>query len=503
MDKEEALQFYKNYKEKCQAYELALKTMFFDMSTIAPVNGNDYCIQMMSLLSGELYDYMINPDHIDKLQQLHHMDLGTIINKDIQLSLKEVNKTALLPKDFYIKMQQTYTKGEVVWRQAKNANNYAMFKDCLKEIVAIKKQSYQYYGVKKTLYDDMLDDYETGMSIEKYDHFFNAIKKRLVPFVKKVMNEGIFIDDTPLHQNFEITKQEKVTELLKDYLHFQKENCYLGTTEHPFTTDFSLHDVRITTKYLENSLISSLFSIIHEYGHALYHLNMDESLAGLKVASSMTCGMHESQSRFLENYIGKRKSFWICLYPQIQKIFPKQLKDLSLDQFVQMINVSQPSLIRTEADELTYPLHILIRYELEKDMINGDVDFDHLDQLWADKYEQYLGIRPADAKSGILQDIHWSGGDFGYFPTYALGSAFAAQFFQEMNKDVDVDDVLAHHHFDVINDWLKEHIHRYGALYNANEMMQKVTHQDFDVNIYIDYLIEKYSCLYHIKESKE
>lgn len=498
MNKEEALQFYKTYNEKCNAYELALKTMSFDMSTIAPVNGNDYRIQMMTILSGELFDYQTDSQNVNKLMELGQMDLGDIMNKEIKLVLKDIQRISLLPKEFYMKMKKTYSQGEVLWRQAKQANDYNMFKDCLKEIVDVTKQAYTYYGVKKSLYDDMLDDFETGMSIEKYDLFFETIKQRLVPFVKKVMKDGQKIDDTLLYQHYPENKQREVAEILKKYLGFDKNECYLGTTEHPFTTDFSLHDVRITTKYVENSLISSIFSIIHEYGHALYALDVDEKLEGLKVGKEMTSGMHESQSRFLENYIGKRKAFWLNNYPQVQQLFDKQLQDVSLEQFIKLINVTKPSLIRTEADELTYPLHILIRYELEKDMMNGQVDFDHLDQLWADKYEQYLGVRPVTASEGILQDIHWSTGDFGYFPTYALGSAFGAQFLQAMEKDIDIDQALENNQFTLIRDWLKEHIHCFGALYNADEIIDKVCHEAFDCNIYIDYLIDKYSKLYQL-----
>jgi carboxypeptidase Taq len=277
----------------------------------------------------------------------------------------------------------------------------------------------------------------------------------------------------------------------------------MGESEHPFTSDFSLHDVRITTKYLENSLTSSIFSIIHEYGHALYALHVDEKLEGLNVSKAMSSGMHESQSRLLENYIGKRYSFWVNNYPAVQNIFQEQLKDVSLDDFIKMINVTTPSLIRTEADELTYPLHIIIRYEIEKEMINDDVDFDHLNELWADKYEEYLGIRPQDDAEGILQDIHWVDGSFGYFPTYALGSAYSAQFMKAMEKDIDIDQELENNHFDVIENWLREHIHSLGALYNADEILEKVCHEPFNPNIYIDYLIQKYSSLYQLGGNNE
>lgn len=498
LNKEEALDFYKVYNDKCNAYQLALLTMSFDMSTIAPVDGSEYRIQMMSILSGELFEYQTAKENIEKLTELNQMDLGEIMNKEIKLVLKNVNKIALLPKEFYIKMKQVYSQGEITWRKAKKENDYQLFKESLKEIVDITKQAYTYYGIKKSLYDDMLGDFETGMTIEKYEQFFDAIKQRLVPFIKKLNEKGTPIDDSLLHQHFDESKQAQVIDILKKYMGFNQNECYIGTSEHPFTEGFSLHDVRITTKYIEDSLTSSIFSTIHEYGHAIYMLHVDEKLEGLNVGRDMMNGMHESQSRFLENYIAKRKSFWINNFPKVKNIFYEQLKDVTLEQFFQMINVSKPSLIRTEADELTYPLHILIRYELEKEMVNGNIDFEHLDEIWADKYEQYLGIRPHDASVGILQDIHWSAGEFGYFPTYALGSAFGAQFLKTMMNDIDIDEQLEHNHFDIIEQWLREHIHCLGALYQADEIFDKVCHEPFNPNIYIDYLIDKYSKLYRL-----
>lgn len=500
MNKEEALKFYKEYNDKCNAYQLALLTMSFDMSTIAPIDGSEYRIQMMSTLSGELFEHQTAKENIEKLHILSQYDLGEVMNKEIKLVLKDVDRIALLPKELYMKMKQIYAKGEVTWRKAKQANDYSLFKDTLKQLVDVTKEVYTCYGIKKSLYDDMLDDFETGMTIEKYDRFFDAIKQRLVPFIKELNEKGTFIDDSILHQHYEESKQVQVMDILKEYMGFNKNKCYMTTSEHPFTEEFSLHDVRLTTKYIEDSLTSSIFSIIHEYGHALYMLHVDEKLEGLNVGRAMTSGMHESQSRFLENYIGRRKSFWTLNFPKVKDIFNEQLKDVDLDQFIKMINVSRPSLIRTEADELTYPLHILIRYELEKEMINGEVDFDHLNQIWADKYEKYLGIRPKNDSEGILQDIHWSSGSFGYFPSYALGSAFSAQFFNAMMNDIDVDHELENNHFDIIEKWLQEHIHCFGALYDADEILEKVCHQSFDPHIYIDYLINKYSKLYQKNE---
>ncbi|MEG0744669.1 MAG: carboxypeptidase M32, partial [Erysipelotrichaceae bacterium] len=205
----------------------------------------------------------------------------------------------------------------------------------------------------------------------------------------------------------------------------------------------------------------------------------------------MSLGIHESQSRMLENYIGRSYHFWAQNYPALQALFPEQLKHIDLDEFVKQVNISKPTLIRTDADELTYPIHILIRYEIEKALFNEDLSLDQLDQVWADKYEEYLGIRPSNASDGILQDMHWSEAIFGYFPTYALGTAFSAQFYQQMKKDLDIDDLLMNHRFDVIAKWLHDHIHKYGSFLRSDALLMKVTGESFNPQYYIDYLIEK------------
>ena len=216
------------------------------------------------------------------------------------------------------------------------------------------------------------------------------------------------------------------------------------------------------------------------------------------LSEGISCGLHESQSRLCENYLGRTLAFWKYNFPRLQKHFPQQLSGITLEQFVNAMNVVKASLVRTEADELTYPLHILVRYEIEKGLFNGTIGTDHLDEVWADMYEKYLGVRPQDASVGILQDVHWSSGDFGYFPTYALGSAFAAQFMDTIRKDIDVDDLLENNHYDTCIAWLKEHIHTYGFLYNGDELVGKVTGKPFDVEYYLQYLEEKYSKLYNL-----
>ena len=315
--------------------------------------------------------------------------------------------------------------------------------------------------------------------------------------IQKV-TEAKQIDDHFLFEEYPVEEQKKFMDHLLQYLHFDPQWGYQNETEHPFTSWTCENDCRTTTKYLVDNVMSAIFSTVHEVGHAYYEHDCDPRFDGMILSDGISSGMHESQSRLCENYLGRRKSFWEYNYPYLQKQFPQQLKDISLDTFMKAVNVSRPSLVRTEADELTYPMHILVRYEIEKGLFNGSISVEGLDQTWADMYEKYLGVRPVNASEGILQDVHWSCGEFGYFPTYALGSAFAAQFVKKMQEEIAVDDLLSNNHYDTVIEWLKKNIHQYGCMYDADEIMQKATGASFDVNVYIEYLTRKYTELYDL-----
>lgn len=497
MNKEEALSFLKAYEEKGNAYRLALSTMSFDTATIAPKDGADYRIKMMSILEGEYLMHSTNPESMKKIEEMASMDLDELTKEAVNQHLIHLKEIRMIPKDVYMAYEELLGQSNALWEQCKKTGDWDSYKQMLKDVIIATRKYTDYYRGDMSCYDALLDRNEPGMNIEKYDAFFKNIKDRLVPFIKKIQ-AAKQIDTSLLKQYFPQSEQEKVMEDLKEYMNFNPNRCYMGVSVHPFTSPFSLKDTRLTTAYRENALTSSIFSIIHEYGHAQYMQHVDEKLEGSILSRNMSNGMHESQSRLLENFIARSKAFWTCNFDKLKSHFPEQLKDCSLDDFIRMINASSASLIRTEADELTYPLHILIRYELEKQIFNSEVDFDHLDQLWADKYEEYLGVRPLTADKGILQDVHWPQGLFGYFPTYALGTAYAAQFYQAMCRDIDVEAALNNNEFYRITNWLTENIHQYGSSKNADELLHDVCHQEFDSNIYIDYLIDKYSKLYNL-----
>lgn len=497
--KNELLEFYAQYKEKSNAYSLALTIMHFDQSTIAPTKGNAHSNQMMSVLSTEAFLHSTNKESIQKIEQLSTLDIEPLLKKEIERTLKHLNQSKHVPQDVFTRNTIAVNAASTTWGQAKIDQDYNRFKPYLQSVVESTKETLQYHpDIQKGAYAILLDQFEPGMTVEKYDAFFDEVKKGLVPLIHEIIEKGTPIDESILEQKFDIKAQENFANELCNYLKVDPEVCYMSTSHHPFTTFLSNHDVRMTTHYYEDILLSSIYSVIHEYGHALFGLQIDSKFEGSILARDIGSAMHESQSRFLENHIGKSTAFWKANIENLKRHFP-QLEQLSIDELMQLINASKPSLIRTEADELTYPLHVLIRYELEKEMFSrDDIDYDALKQRWNDLYKQYLGVTPSHDGVGILQDMHWSSAYFGYFPTYALGSAYAAQFFNTMKQELDVDYLLENNQFDVISNWLKEKIHHYGGSKSAQDILLEVTKEAFNPKYYIDYLQQKYRTLYNL-----
>lgn len=496
----ELYNFYQEYKDKSNAYGLALSVMYVDNATIAPVKGQAYTNKMMSILSTESFLHSTNPESIQKIELLaKEKDLDPILKQELDRFLEKINISKLIPTDVFTRSSIATNESSSAWGKLKEENDYPSFIPYLKNIVDTGKEVLKYHPNKKSnAYDILLDGFEKGTSQEIYDNFFNEIKNGLVPLIKEIQEKGQVIDESILNQKFDIKAQELLANDLCDYLKVNPENCYMSTSHHPFTSFLSLNDVRMTTHYYEDILLSSIYSVIHEYGHALFGLQIDEKFEGSILGRDIGSAMHESQSRLLENHIGKSYAFCKANLDTIKKHFPT-LKDLTVDDLYRLVNASKPSLIRTEADELTYPLHVLIRYELEKEIIETDeIDYNELKEKWNNKYQEYLGIVPSDDTTGIMQDMHWSSGYFGYFPTYALGSAYSAQFFNTMKQQIDVDSLLENNQFDVIAKWLKDNIHYHGGSKTANEILLEVTKEEFNPKYYIEYLQDKYRKLYNL-----
>lgn len=490
------LQQHHEFQQKVAAYTLALVTMSWDAYTIAPKAGGPYRNRMMAYLQGELFSITTAPEAIERIEKMSTQSYDPITDREIAQMKKELDKARFIPKDVYVAFSELVNNANDVWEEAKAKSDYALFKPVLQQLIDQTKVLVSYRKDTRPVYDQLLDDFETGMSRVDYDRFFDKLRSDLVPVIKQIKAKNVKKPEW-LSRKVPVEVQAKVVDLLAKHLDYSKDTGAISVSVHPFSQDFSARDNRVTVRYLEDQFTSSIFALIHEVGHATYNGQVDVALDGRYVRKSMTYGMHESQSRFLENMIGRSKAFWEPIYPQVQALVDA-LKDVSLDEFIAGVNYVEPSLIRIEADELTYPLHVMVRYEIEKGLFDGSLSAENLDHVWADKMEAYLGVRPQTASEGVLQDVHWSGASFGYFPTYALGSAYSAQWMQALRKDMDVEATLKANNFKAIKAWLAEKIHRHGGVYEPSELLIQVTGEPFNPQYYVDYLVQKATALYQL-----
>ena len=490
----------KTYMDKAMAIKTAMTLFEWDNETLAPKEAGELTSQVIGVLSGEYFE-AVTCDGMKKLLK-ECREQGGLTEAEaanVRELSEELEQTICIPQEEYQEFARLTARATSVWARAKKDQDFEAFAPTLEKVIGFQKKfaGYRAKDGKKT-YDIMLDDYEKGFSMENLDEFFGLLKKELVPFLKKVMEEGKKIEDGFLKGDYPEEKQEELARFLAGYVGFDFDCGVMAVSAHPFTTNLHNKDVRITTHYTD-SVDSSLFSVIHEAGHGIYELGIRDDLTLTPAGQGASMGMHESQSRFFENIIGRNRAFWVPIYKKVQEMFPGQLGQVDLDRFVEAINKVTPGLIRTEADELSYSLHVLIRYEIEKQLIEEDLDVEKLPQLWADKYEEYLGVRPENPAQGVLQDIHWSQGSFGYFPSYALGSAFGAQLYYHMKQEMDFEGLLEQGKVDVIREYLRENIHQYGKLKDSRTILKDVTGEDFNPEYYVRYLKEKYTRIYGLK----
>jgi carboxypeptidase Taq len=354
-----------------------------------------------------------------------------------------------------------------------------------------------YYNPDLAPYDALLNEYEEGLTMETLDKFFSQLRSAIVPLLEKIVKAEP-IDNSFLFKPYPIEKQKELAAYLMQVLDMDRNYCAISESEHPFTSGFNNKDVRITTHYYEDAPTFAMYSTIHEGGHAIYEMDCDDCYNYTVLSGGASMGIHESQSRFYENLIGRSKAFTHFLFPKLKELFPEQLEGVDAEQFYRAVNKVEPSLIRTEADELTYCLHIMVRYEIEKQLISGKLKVKDVPATWNKLYKEYLGIDVPDDTNGCLQDVHWAGGSIGYFPSYALGSAYGPQMLACMEKEVgEIYTDVAKGDLTKARHWLQEKIHRFSALYKPGELFEKCCGK-FDAKYYVDYLTEKYTALYNL-----
>ncbi len=486
------------FVQKDAAFSLALRTMYFDMSTIAPKKGAEYRNQLLSILSGEAFAHATSKKTISLLEDVSIQSTDLFAQEQARAILKDLEKIRYIPKQQYVAFSKLCSDAENIWEQAREKKDFALFSPYLHQLIEGTKANVKTRKRLENDYDVLLGDYEPGMSQVEYDRFFSVVKAQLVPFLHKLLREGVKPDTSFLYKEYPVEKQKQFMEILKEALFIDPKSSYLAISAHPFSSSLSKNDNRITVRYLKNNVASAIFSLIHEVGHATYNHQVDQKYEGTVFFDNMSMGMHESQSRMMENMLGRNKAFWVNLYPKLVELFPENLADVGLAAWVDAINAVEPGFIRTEADELTYPLHVLLRYEIERGIFDGTITVANLESAWNAKIKDFLGLEVHDCAEGALQDIHWSSAMFGYFPTYALGIAYSAQWMVAMRKDLDIEELLSTNRMYVIKQWLEEKIHRFGGSRKADELLREVTGESFNPQHYVDYLIAKYSKLYKL-----
>lgn len=493
-----------------QRINSAASVLSWDQETYMPAGGGQARAEQIAVLQGLAHQKLISPEIDSLLSQWVDPESGQAIDQSGDLwdessrsLLREVwrdfSRAKKLPSDFVVTLSRECSLAQQVWAEAKTKNAFAMFLPNLRTVLSLKREEAQYLGYTDSPYNALLDAYEPGATIATLKPVFAQLKARLVPLLKKITQSRVHIDDSFLRHSYDQARQLDFGRLVLTAMGYDFKRGRLDLSAHPFTTSFHPNDVRVTTRVHEHELQSCLFSCIHEGGHGLYDQGLDQQYYGTPLGDSLSLGIHESQSRLWENCVGRSRAFWRFFYPILQQTFPNQLGRVNTEEFYAAINRVQPSFIRVEADELTYNLHIMLRFEIEQDLIEGKTQPKDLPAIWNRKMEEYLGIVPRTDAEGVLQDVHWSFGAFGYFPTYTLGNLYSVQFFEQALLEIPhLEDEIAAGQLTSLRRWLEQKIHRWGRMFTPEHLSRRITGSLLNPDPFLSYAEKKYGEIYQL-----
>lgn len=501
----ELLDAYKKHQEKNDAISYVTNVASFDAQTIAPKNQEavNERSQAMGYFALESFNHNSSPSFDALISDLEKQsfELSDVMKRIVFLERKSLDKLKKIDAKDYQDFAILLSQAQVAWEHAKAANTFSDYAPYLEKILFyVRKFATLTKTVEGPLYNQLLDDYEEGMTIETLDRFFATLKARIVPLLKKIQHSNLTIRTDfmtrkfPKHEQFQYAKQ------LLTFIGYDLHQGVLAESVHPFTSEISAHDVRVTTRIYENNFISNIYSTAHEGGHGIYEQFIGKEVKGTLLGHGAAMSIHESQSRFYENVLGRSKAFTDIVFPELKAQFPSQFADVTAEEYYRGINEAKASLIRTESDELTYSLHIMVRYELEKRLIDGSLSVNDLPKAWNALYEEYLGLTPPTDAEGCLQDVHWSGGAFGYFPSYALGNAISLQLVKTMEKSLSLNAVIESKNLLPIREWFTKNLYVFGKLYAPFDLLKRVTGEDLNPTYYCDYLEEKFSSIYKLND---
>lgn len=496
----------KTIDNELQLLSKTVSLLHWDQETYMPEEGIDMRSEQISLLSAMMHEKGTSAEVGDLLSELGADDENPAGGADIaqedrpllRCLYRDYQREQKLPPDLVRRFATVTSKGQAVWAKARENNDFAAFRDHLAEIIDLNRERADRIGYEQHPYDALLDEYEPDMKASEVRTVFDQLQKDLVP-ISESIKAAEQVDDSFLHQPYPVDRQRAFSASVLEAIGWPFSRGRLDESAHPFTTDIGARDVRLTTRYAPDFLNPALFGTIHEAGHGLYELGVDPKYHGSSLASGTSLGIHESQSRTWENMIGRSRAFWEFFYPKLLEAFPEALEAVDLDRFYRGINKVEASFIRVEADEVTYSLHIMLRFRLELALIEGSLNVDDLPEAWRAMSKELLGIIPQKDSDGVLQDIHWSMGAMGYFPTYALGNLFGAQFYNAMEEQIpDARAQIAAGRFESILSWQRTHIHSHGRAKTARELVNDVTGRPLDATHFTDYLRAKYSEVYKL-----
>jgi carboxypeptidase Taq len=482
-----------------------LAALQWDQETYLPEKGVEERAEQLALIEGIAHQRLVNGETAALLE-----DAGSVsdnprgsedalpVERDfLRVMRRRYDKEVRLPADFVSDAARAQGLSQPAWAEARRDNDYQAFLPHLRAMIDISRKKAEYWGYSgASRYDGLLDTYEPGMGASEIGALFNALRARLVLLLQKI-RDCPPPDTSFLKTEFSVPVQEAFNVRLLDYLGFDRQRGRLDTSAHPFTTTLGTNDIRITTRYFPANPLSGIFSVIHETGHALYEMGFPPELCSSSLADGASMSVHESQSRLWENVIGRSRPFWQGLYPVLSDFFPHQLKPVGLDAFCRAINEVKPSLIRVDADEVSYSLHIILRFELEKKLISGELAPENLCDAWRQYTREYLGLESETDSDGVLQDVHWSMGAFGYFPSYALGNLYGLQIFEKLTQDIpEYEELIAGGQFGRLHTWLGDNVYHWGARLEPGELLEKITGGKVNGEPFIHYLEDKYSGLY-------
>ena len=469
----------------------------WDLEVCMPEKSSSRRGQQMATLSGMAHELFVQSSFGDLLYQMSDdKSLSWKEYRNVKLSLKDFEKKKKFPAEFIEEMSLATSNGVVLWQKARKENEFAIFAPALEKIIGLKREECKLAGFTMHPYDALLDSYEPGCKTKDLENIFWDVKTRLVPFIKQVFNRPQNPDDFMFKAFDKSAQWDYGIELLRK-MGYDFSAGRQDISTHPFTTSFSANDVRVTTRINANDLNEMIWSTIHEGGHALYEQGLPDIEYGLPSGEAISLGIHESQSRLWENNVGRSLQFWKTNFEELKSFFPENLSNVNAIDFYKAMNIVKPSLIRTSSDGQTYHFHIMIRFELEKQLMEKTVNINDLPAMWNKKYKEYMDLDVPDDASGILQDIHWSHGSLGYFPTYSVGSFYASQFYAKAKKDIpELNERVGESEMKKILEWLRENIHIHGRTYNSDEICVRVTGESLNFNYFMDYARQKYKDIY-------